>query len=472
MSENSIIIKEIEKPSTGFESFEVFLKDYGLPYENVIAEFDERKVIMDNLPNFLNSLSPEVKKDAYYLSKFVAGTAIGLFDASLNYVWNEVIVSLRNKIEIYGVDIFFDSAVGEKVRDNYKGKEDLAGLKDKVLLDTCRKLELISDLVYKKLSHILMMRNDIGASHPNTYSINSYELLGWLKTCINDILMDKPSHASIEVKSIVDNLRTNKDEIDEDTLELFKIKIKDLSSVMSGNLLVSIFGLFTSNSTEKIVKENIIKLAPSVWRNCTDDIKYKLGEKLDGYRLKLEQDRLKAGELFFDICEGKRYYTADSRIIKLSSLSESLEDVHLSWDNFYHEPPIAQEIMGYIEKDSDIPIEREDSLIKVFLKCRIGNGCWYNDGVSPGAKPYYNKFFKLLNKNQVKKILSMLETSEIRSLVLNDIGAQQCIELLELLKTPLIGDRLNEIIDYLIKNKSNLYNAFNTVDYKDLIKSL
>lgn len=472
MNENSMMIKEIEKPSTGFESFEGFLSDFGLPYENVIAEFEERKIIMDNLPNFLKSIPPEVKKDAHYLSKFVAGTAVGLFDASLNYVWNEVILSLREKIEVYGVEIFFDSAVGEKVRDNYKGKEDLAGLKDKVLLDTCRKLELISDLVYKKLSHILMMRNDIGASHPNTYSINSYELLGWLKTCINDVLLDKPSSASIEVKSIVDNLRTNNEEIEASTLELFKIKIKDLSSTMSGNLLVSVFGLFTSNSIEKIMKENILKLVPAVWENCTDDVKYKLGEKLDGYRLKLDQERLKSGELFFDICNGKRYYTSDSRIIKLSSLAELLEDTHLSWDNFYHESPIAQEIMSYIEKDSDIPKEREDNLIKVLLKCRIGNGIWYNQGVSPGAKPYYDKFFKLLNKNQVKKLLSMLESSEIRSLVLNEIAVNQCIELLSLLKTPLIGDRLNEIIDYLIKNKKNLYNAFKTEDYKDLIKAI
>lgn len=36
---------------------------------------------------------------------------------------------------------------------------------------------------------------------------------------------------------------------------------------------------------------------------------------------------------------------------------------------------------------------------------------------------------------------------------MNDIGAEQCIELLNLLKTPLIGDRLNEIINYLIKIK-------------------
>lgn len=472
MGNDSIIIKDIDTPVTGFESFEGFLMNFGLPHENVIAELEERRVIMDNLPRFLESLSPEVKKNAHYLSKFVAGTAIGLFDASLNYVWNEVIISLREKANVYGIEIFFDSAVGEKVRDNYKSKEDLAGLKDKVLLDTCRKLELISDLVYKKLSHILMMRNDIGASHPNTYSINSFELLGWLKTCINDVLMDKPSNASIEIKSIVDNLKTNKDEIDSDSLELFKIKIRDLSSVMSGNLLVAIFGLFTAKSTEKTIKENILKLAPLVWGNCTDDVKYKLGEKLDGYRLKLDKERLKSGELFFHVCNGQRYYTSDSRVIKLSSLAESLEETHLAWDNFYYESPIAQEIMSYIEKDLDIPIEREDNLIKVFLKCRIGNGKWYNKGVSPGAKPYYDKFFKLLNKNQIKKLLGMLESSEIRSLVLNDRGAEQCIELLNLLKTPLIGDRLNEIIDYLIRNKDNLYSAFKTSDYKDLIKAI
>ena len=156
----------------------------------------------------------------------------------------------------------------------------------------------------------------------------------------------------------------------------------------------------------------------------------------------------------------------------MSCLSETLEETHLAWDNFYYEPAIAQEIMSYIENDSDIPIEREDSLIKIFLKCRIGNGTWYNDGVSPSAKPYYNKFFKLLNKNQVRKLLRILESADIRSLVINDVAADQCIELLKLLKTPLIGDRLNEIIDYLINNKKNLYNAFNTVDYKDLIKAL
>ena len=285
MGQDNIVVTSSSLPSDKFDSLEKFLEVNGLPYENIIANSTQRSIMENNLPFFLQSLPPESKKNANYLSKFVAGAAVGLYDAALNYIWNEVIVNLRQKADIYGLDMFFDAAVGEKKRDSYNTKEDLSGLKDKILLDTCRKLELISDLVYKKLSHILTMRNDIGASHPNEYSINSYELLGWLQTCINDVIMENPSKASITIKSIVDNIKSNKEKIQDSTIELISIKIKDLSSVMTGNLLVSLFGIFTSDKTEKITRENILKLAPLVWNHCTDDVKYSLGEKLDGYRL-------------------------------------------------------------------------------------------------------------------------------------------------------------------------------------------
>lgn len=159
--------------------FEKLLEALELPSENVIASMDEREKIMNMLPDLIMNMPVEQKRDARYLSKFVAGAAIGLFDASLNFVWDEVVVSLRKKIMFYGLDIFFDSAVSDKFREQYKDEADLPGIKDKVMLDTLKKLEWISDIVYRKLCHILDMRNQIGASHPNTYDINSYELLGW-----------------------------------------------------------------------------------------------------------------------------------------------------------------------------------------------------------------------------------------------------------------------------------------------------
>lgn len=139
-----------------------FLKEINLPSDNIIADLSQRRIIGDNIHALLDSIPSELKKDARYLSKFVVGASIGLFDYSLNAVWNEVVLNLRRKAIMYGLDIFFDAAVGGgKAREFYSTEDDLASLKDSVLLDTSRKLELISDTTYKKLKHILDMRNDI-----------------------------------------------------------------------------------------------------------------------------------------------------------------------------------------------------------------------------------------------------------------------------------------------------------------------
>ena len=98
-----------------------FLEQIGLPADNIIAEQSERSIIGQNLPAYIESLPPEIKRDARYLSKFVVGAGFGLFDYSLNAIWNEVVLDLRKKAITYGIDIFFDSAVGGgKNREFYR----------------------------------------------------------------------------------------------------------------------------------------------------------------------------------------------------------------------------------------------------------------------------------------------------------------------------------------------------------------
>jgi hypothetical protein len=82
-----------------------FLKEMGLPSENIIADQEQRRLIGDNLDNLIRNLPAETKKDARYLSKFVIGAGFGLFDYSLNAVWNEVVINLRRKATVYGLDI-------------------------------------------------------------------------------------------------------------------------------------------------------------------------------------------------------------------------------------------------------------------------------------------------------------------------------------------------------------------------------
>ena len=203
--------------STGFTAFETYLQSFGLPTDNVIAPPEQRQLIMDLLPSLLKRLSPEVKKDARYISKFIAGSAVGLFDASLNFVWNEVVVNIRKKVVTYGLDYFFDAAIGGTQREGYSTEEDLAEVKDVVLLDTCKKLELISDILHKKLCHILDMRNNIGSSHPTEYSVNAYELLGWLQDCVEKVLSEDISSSAITVKSIIDNVKKRTTKLDSTT---------------------------------------------------------------------------------------------------------------------------------------------------------------------------------------------------------------------------------------------------------------
>jgi hypothetical protein len=224
--------------ASGFSGFERYLESFGLPVDNVIASPDERVRIMQALPDFLSNLPPELKKDARYLSKFIAGSAVGLFDASLNFVWNEVVLSLRKKVVSYGLDYFFDSAIGGTLRDQFNDEDDLASVKDQVLLDTCKKLELISDLLHRKLCHILDMRNQIGSSYPNEYSINAYEFLGWLQTCIQDVFMDRISESALTVKSIVDNAKRIQTPLDKTYLVQFEQSVKSLSPNMVSNLYI------------------------------------------------------------------------------------------------------------------------------------------------------------------------------------------------------------------------------------------
>ena len=151
--------------------------------------------------------------------------------------------------------MFFDAAVGGGRREFYSTEEDLSGLKRQLLINTCRKLELISDVVYTKLNHILTMRNDIGASHPNSYSINAFELLYWLQTCVQDILNDKPSASAIQIKSFLENLKRSTDVLDEATIHSMERPLNDLSLQNTDNLLNSIFGIYTADSTGNVVRK-------------------------------------------------------------------------------------------------------------------------------------------------------------------------------------------------------------------------
>ncbi len=456
--------------SNQMTKFEELLSSYGLPSENVIASLDERENVMNALPQFMSKINPDQKRNAVYLSKFIAGAAIGLFDASLNFVWDEVVVNLRKKIIYFGLDLFFDVAVDSRKRPLYQTEDDLTGIKDRTMLDACKKLEIVSDIVYRKLCHILDMRNQIGASHPNNYNINSYELLGWLQTCVTEVINDKPSPSAIAIRSIIENVKKLNTRIDSVTLSSFENAIKDLSSSMASNLITSLFGLYLDKTTSNQTRNNILELSKIIWNYCKAETKYDLGEKVDFYRNNLDEEKVNLSQIFFQKCDGLTYLTLDTRNLKLSCLCDDLIAAHNGWDNYYNEPQFAREIMKYIKSSQDIPAERTEKLIDTFLECRIGREVTYCHGVSPSAEPLYDSFFSILSKEQIQLLLRLLKKHFDSIYSGSSIKCQNAVQIIEIIKSPLLGERLNEILEYMLdfNRRKILNNVYKDQGFKDL----
>lgn len=470
MQNNTITTTMSQNSITNTTSFQSYLMEMGLPYENILASDYERSMLQVSLPMVLQSIPDVLKKDSIYLSKFVAASAIGLYDAALNYLWNEVVVSLREKVKLYGLDLFFDVAIGGELRDTYTSEEDLSLIKDVVLIDSCFKLEIISPILQEKLKHILFMRNHIGASHPTEETINTHELLGWLQTCVTQVIAEKPSEAAIYVSQFIVNLKNDSLIIDEATINNFSRVIQQQNRAFNGNLLVSMFGVFIKKSTSSNIRGNILRLAPTVWDASSEQKKYDVAMRYDKFSLNLDEESKLLTNSFLEVCNGLNYKSEGTRAYEIDSLLDVLLDNHYGYDNFHKEVPTSRELAKYIKSNSDILPHFEEKFIEIVLICRLGNGTWYNNGVSLGAKKYYDVFIKLLNAKQINKLLKILKTT-CASQLHSDICRVQLKQIIDLINMDLQEARTRECLNLI---KDNIDSArdkiFKVQDIKECMK--
>ncbi len=174
------------------ESLTVKLGEVGLPVENVYVCLHERAIVYNGIENILTKLNCATRKKSLYLSKMIAASGVGLFDAALNYLWNEVVTSLRERVSQFDLQYFFEVATSNQdSRKHLKSERDLARIDDASLLEGARKIGLLDQTGYKRLDHIRYMRNFASAAHPNQVEVNGHDLLAWTRTCIEEVLNSK-----------------------------------------------------------------------------------------------------------------------------------------------------------------------------------------------------------------------------------------------------------------------------------------
>lgn len=448
-----------------------FLSQHGLPTDNVIAPDGERAIIATNIPMYLDSLDEQSKRDARYLAKFVGAAAVGLFDAALNYIWNEVVLTLRKKVVIYGIDLFYDAAVGGRSRQDYKDDRDLDGIKDTVLLDTCCKLEIISDIVFQKLDHILTMRNSVAASHPTAAQIGGYELMGWLQTCVKEVIEDRLSDSAIRVGSFITNLKSLSAVIDPQAATRIQGELKNLSLAHVDNLLITTFGIYVSDKSDQILRKNVSLVSPSIWGLSSERAKRRIGSMIDGYQTNLDAPKHHLGSEFLEHVNGKMYLPTSTRIAELLDLSAKLHDAHHAFDNYYHEPPIMRSILSLCQKSSDIPAEVRPQLIRTVLQCRLGRGLSYRDGVSPEGRILYDKFFGILDEDGAIDLINALFEPVMLSKLQNSTRQIQLGQVLAIVKPLIISDRLSEAYSLLMQDIRKVKSTLESTEFNQLMSA-
>lgn len=423
----------------------------------------ERSKVIFNMHSVVDNLTDEQRKRAFYISKFIASCGVGLFDAALNFLWNETILNLREKIIRFDIDYFYDSITGDASRrSNFKTEDDLKNLDDWELIRGCRETGIITDIGYKHLDYIRDMRNFASAAHPNQNQLTGFQVLSWLETCILEVLAKEPSGPVLNVKKLLHNIRT--ETLGKKDVEPIKLNIQTLPKDLANSSLRAIFGMYVDEDISTNVRDNIDLVSKTVWDQSDEDVKHNIGLKYAIFSANAEIKRKELANGFLSSVDGLTYLTEEQLAIEMNERLESLLNAHYEYNNFYNEEPHAKVLLKYIPRTGAIPESVRYKYVKVLVICRLGN--FY--GISFTALPYYNEMIEKFRNEEIFEFLNLLKDSEIIAILDSNDKLKLFFELVELFK----NKTKNEILKsgLIILQDSKKIDITYKKTYRDIIK--
>lgn len=395
----------IERFSSGLSTF---LGSMGLPTNDVLTEPEERGVVFNALPVLVSKLPDSQLAQATYLSKFVAACGAGLFDAALNYIWDEVVLRLRQRVARFDLNYFFDTAIKDaEARKQFKDEEDLQRMSDSDLIAGALSCGLITPLAYKHLDYIRDIRNWASAAHPNSAQLTGLQLASYCETCIKEAILKELDGAALEVGRLLNNLRAHS--LSKDDAPAIVASVRRLPEPLVSALLRSVAGHYCDPRLDVRVRDNLKLIAPDVWNASPDSARGEIGIRYSSYSANADLDRKKLAHEFLDLVDGLTYLPESERALEVSQAVQQLEQTHDGWDNYYNEPPAARKLRKYIGDDGVVPDQVNAEYVKVVTRCRIGRTC----GIARAAVSTYDEMIDLFQEPQVRAFLGAL--SDLRT---------------------------------------------------------
>lgn len=422
-----------------------YLADLGLPTDNVLVPVCERTKLINNFPDVLNLLPFNNKNEYLYLSKFIAACGIGLFDAALNFLWDETVLNLRNKIVNFDLQYFLESAISDpEKRKKIKNADNLDEIDDWELIRGCHLTGILSEIGFKHLDYIRDMRNWVSAAHPNQNQITGLQLVAWLETCIKEVIGKEPEAPALEVKKLLSNVRNSI--LTNDLILHINHSMEKLPSDILTSLLKTLFGMYTDKKSSTEIKANIKGIVQKCWELSTQNSKYECGLKYAAFAANGDADRTILAKEFLSLVDGLAYLPTDALALELSEKINNLYLAHTRLNNFYNKPIYAKVLSKYIPDNGDIPTIVRFQYVKVIIMARIGNGY----GTSWHACAYYDKLIGKFTEQEIIELTKLFTDSEFSS----RIRFSSCVEAFKEIVAILLPKTTNQISRQILNSIS------------------
>ncbi|WP_082399236.1 hypothetical protein [Pseudonocardia sp. EC080625-04] len=418
------------------------IQHLGLPAEGVLVSPIERQRALKNVDDALSELSADDRARAVYVSKMIAAAAVGLFDAALNYLWDETVSELRRRVAGFDLKYFFDIAVtSPDRRKRLSSVEDLVEVNDIDLIRACNEIGLLDRVAATELNHIRFMRNHASAAHPNQASITGLQLATWLETCVRYVLTLSYDQITAETGRLLANVRS--DRIDHARVDEITAFFDDLDDRRAQSLAAGLFGLYVDADRSPIVADNVRVLWPEIWPLLDDETRYGFGNRYGRFAANADQEQAGYSRELIDLVDGQSYLPEQVRQIEIDKAVDGLMVAHQGFDNFHIEPSAARTLRELVGDGGDVPKGVAAKYAKAVTRTFIGNGY----GVSRGAVGYYREMIETFSSTQASISLRAFRSPEVSSALRSSTGEAQWNELLDLLEPKLTSRRSRDLLE-------------------------
>lgn len=419
-----------------------FIAQKGLPSQAVLVSVGERGVVFRNVDEVLEKIDEHKKARSIYISKFLAASASGLFDAALNYLWDETINELRHRVSQYDLSYFFDVAVNNPdKRKKLNNEDDLIKLDDSELIHGANKIGLISDLGFKHLDFIKYMRNWASAAHPNQNQITGLQLISWLETCIVEVISLPLSSVLIEIKRLLANIKENRiTDLEGRQISSF---FADLTQEQVNNLAAGFFGIYTQIDTNSQTRQNIHLLLPSLWTRVDEDTRQQFGIKYAKFLANNDQQQQQLARQFLELVEAISYIPDGVRAAEIETAIQDLLSAHRGLNNFYNEPPFARQLQRLVGGIGNVPSQVNQPYVTGLVEVFLTNG----NGVAWNAESIYTQMIDQFDPNQALIAILSFNNINISSQLQFNLSQQKYRTLLEMMKNKVSSPAIKELIE-------------------------